>query len=438
MTKANVGMMALRSIMDGKAKVVFRNLSESLFVEEDERRLYQFIRRHVRKHNKVPSAVTAKAHGFDLPRVQEPPEYYSERLYNRAIFLAINSRQTELAKALGEGDMQAAVRCVREQYRAARAVRNANEFSTIQEVVKKAKSEYMDMKFQGGLPGITTGWPTMDEQTLGLCPGDLFTFAGRPGTRKTWRLLWMARAAWRAGYIPLVASGEMMDIAIVRRWLGIDTGINPKFIRTGRLQHWTEKKLFQAIELYDDMPPVYLVAGGFNKTIGGLEQLIEVLEPDIFFGDAFYLFRNDKTRKGASISDDLAENIHSIKGTLQDAAIPGAITVQFNRTVETNNQKDKRYSAANAVLDLNKIARSDAIGQDSDMVYGGKPCGPPYENSRSMNVPLKIREGDSDRTPFTIRTQDAPLDFSEVPPEELANEDSDDEEKAESNVKAMI
>lgn len=423
--------MALRSLLKANAKDEFRKLSESLFPKEEEVKFYNWIRKHLRTHKKLPSLVTARAHGFEMPKTEEPVEYYLDRLYDRGILYAIQSRQEMLAKAMASGDMKKALAICREQVQAAMSVQNPDEFATLAKIAKQeVLRDYFEMKFSGELPGITTGWQTMDRDTLGLCGGDLFTFAGRPGLGKTWRLLFMARAAWLAGFSPLVCSNEMLNPALVRRLLGLHSGINPRAIRSGKLQHWTEKKLLQVIDSLDDMPPFYLVAGKFNKTVGGIERLIEYLQPDGAYLDAAYLFKAAVQRRNASQSDDLAENIHAIKDLSQTYNIPSVITVQFNRNVDTNAKGGKRRNPANSELDLNYLAKSDAMGQDSDAVYGIRPRPAPHEKTQSTNVPLKIREGDTDAAPFIIHTKSAPMNFNELTEEELQLMEASDDEEA--------
>ena len=426
---ASLGTMALRAIMNAKAKNEFRQLHEGLFVKEEELELYAFIKGHLKKHKKLPDAVTAKSHGFEMPPANEPPEYYLERLHDRGVLWAIQTRQQPLADAIAKGDMKKALAICKEQVSAAMSVNNPAEYSTLVQASKEVLRDYYVMKFSGDIPGLTTGWKTMDHDTLGLCPGDLFTFAGRPGEGKTWRLLCMARAAWLAGYSPLIASNEMMNPALVRRLLGLETGINPRAIRTGKLNFWTENKLLQCVETAKDMPPVYLLTGKNNRTVGGVERILEVLRPDAAYLDAAYLFRRPNARRQDSKSEELAENIHDIKDMAVDYAIPVCITVQFNRTIESTTGKTSKRKKDDDQMTLNSIAKSDAMGQDSDMVYGTRRCKAPYEKTRAMNVPLKIREGDNDRSEFMIHTRSAPLDFSEVTPEEHAQDEASEGEE---------
>lgn len=428
---ASLGIMALRAILNAKDRNAFRALHVGLFTKEEEIELFTFIKTHLKKHRKLPNAVTVKSHGFEMPVVHEPPEYYAERLYERGILVAIQSRQQALADALAKGQVRKALAIVKEQLVAGQSIATPGEWTTLQAAAKEVLNEYQVAKYAGDIPGLTTGWPTMDKDTLGLNAADLFTFAGRPGEGKTWRLLCMARAIWLAGYSPLIASNEMLSPAMVRRWMGLQSGINPRAIRTGKLNHWTEKRLYTVVQGFNDYPPVYLVTGKKNRTIAGVQAIIEELQPDAAYLDAAYLYRREVVRRSDSRSDELAETIHDIKDTAVDFTIPIAITVQFNRMIEsTTGGGGKKKRSNDNQMTLNAIAKSDSIGQDSDIVYGTRGCGAPYEKTRAMNVPLKIREGDNDRSEFMIHTRSAPLDFSEVTPEELAKGDEEDEEES--------
>ncbi len=75
----------------------------------------------------------------------------------------------------------------------------------------------------------------LDEATAGAQAGDLVVVMARPWVGKSYTLMHMALSAWQAGCSVLFVTMEMTPLQVVRRILGMYSGVNPDLIRRGML-----------------------------------------------------------------------------------------------------------------------------------------------------------------------------------------------------------
>ena len=222
----------------------------------------------------------------------------------------------------------------------------------------------------------------------------------RPSVGKTYALLRMALAAWAEGCSILIVSMEMTPAQMIRRILGIRSGLNPDMIRKGQLSTYGLSRMLRtAHELGDeDRPPFNLVAGDFSKSTGDVDSLVQELRPDIVYIDASYLLR-PQVRKQARW-EAVAQVHEELKGTAMNRGIPVVCTVQFNRAAKAGSR---------GAYDLSMIGNADAIGQVATVAIGLRE-GPTSERStqRRFTV-MKNRDGQVGE--FTTRFQFEPMNF---------------------------
>jgi replicative DNA helicase len=230
-------------------------------------------------------------------------------------------------------------------------------------------------------------------------------------THNTWILMEMAYQAWRAGYSVLFVSMEMGNMQIGRRWLGRHAGINPKFLRTGEISHWIEQALHNTVHSASETSDnVRIMSGAMSKNVSDIEAVMAEHLPDIIYIDAAYLLSASKEvrRAGASKWEELTEVIRELKQLALRYNRPVIVSVQFNRNVSGNSQKE---------LDLRDIGGTDAIPQDASLVIGLRYGKPPHERLRRILQMLKNREGES---------RDLLVSFGFSPPLFLEIETDDD------------
>jgi replicative DNA helicase len=373
------------SIASGSVSSLMVDFKEA-YLLEDERPLFEFVRAHQQRYGHLPSSRTVANAGFNLGNFEESPLYYNDRLRQRFAYNVINERHPAFREALEARNMPVAVERLREMLVEVGTTTGEDTATTLVSEVVNVLDEFDRRKLRSGLAGITFGWPTLDELTLGAMGGDVIVIAGRPSMGKSWLLFESAFQAWRAGNSIAIISMEMGKVQVVRRWMGRHLGINPNFIRSGQVSAWTEEMLRGYADTASAMPRVSLISGDMEKQIDGIEATIREHLPDIIYIDAAYLLTPSGQSKGYISKWEM---ISKVIGQLKKLAVkynrPIFITVQFNRNQRNDSQKEP---------DLGDISGSDSIPQDASIICGVRLGLPPFESIRRRLLVMKNREGE--------------------------------------------
>ena len=368
----------------GSTASILRDVKPT-FLLESELPTYEFVVRHIRTHGTVPTAQTIVAAGLPTADAVEPVSYYAERIRQRFIYNVINERHPQLVDAMRDRNTDDAIATIRDILQEVGQAGSREMYSTLVAEVQGVVEEFDARRLQGGIAGVSTGWPSLDEMTQGMMGGDVIVIAGRPSMGKSWMLNEIGYKAWRSGKSVAAVSMEMGKRQFVRRWMGRHLGINPNFIRSGQLSQWTERSLRNYAEDVLSLPSLFVVSGDMEKHVEGLESFVAETSPDLILVDAAYLLTVEGRRKGGIAKWEM---IGEVIGALKKMAIrhdrPVVITVQFNR-----NQK----SSSSKSLDLGDIAGSDSIPQDASIVIGVRRGQPPFETVRRKIEVMKNREG---------------------------------------------
>lgn len=421
--------------MEDRNTKVLRDIDPEFYLERgegkkrsNERKAYDYIRRHFDDHQSLPTAKTvADNTGIVLPEVEEPAEYYLRRVRERALTNNIMDPYNRLQDALQNprskmDDMQEAIE---ELYRIkARFIDAGTGIETSDSLIDQVRTETYERRLTAGtLRGITTGYAELDEAMDGYNPGDLVVWVARPGRAKSWLLLKQCHAAWVAGYKPLYVSMEMGGVQNMRRMLGIHSGINPTFIKKGRISSLAQPVFQRAIDELLSKRPLPMVTANFSRTVDQIAQFISEHRPDIVFIDAGYLLSPKKKRYGSGgRRETISDVIEELKELAANTNIPFVITVQFNRQAEHRRRSGGAAYNPIAHLSLAEIGETDVIGQAATHVLGIEyPPDPLAQNQYRVIGFLKGREGETGwwLTNF-IPEQYSPVNLDIVPRENPA------------------
>jgi replicative DNA helicase len=137
-----------------------------------------------------------------------------------------------------------------------------SSFLTMSELTQRSAERYSCLKNGEDMPGIRTGFRTIDRLTGGFRNSQLIIIAGRPGTGKTAfacnLLAHMASAGNQCGFFSLEMSADELD----DRWNAAEARVNSAVLKFGgRIDDSTWAKLIDAFErkskwpvLVDDTP----------------------------------------------------------------------------------------------------------------------------------------------------------------------------------------
>ena len=148
---------------------------------------------------------------------------------------AADEIQSLVAEGTGEADtvLEAAERKIY----ALRQGRNVGGLQPVSMVIQRVYSALSDAAVNGGgIPGLSTGMPDLDQVTMGLKKGELILIAARPGQGKTSMALNLARyIGEHSGQTVAVFSLEMSREELVQRLLSSAAMVDGKKLAMGRL-----------------------------------------------------------------------------------------------------------------------------------------------------------------------------------------------------------
>lgn len=401
----SLGMQFIHALVTGESTVPLRDVREEFFVKH-EKPAFKFTKTHLKRHGVLPSLDTLEENGYDVTRSREPAEYYSAKLRERYIYTLIRSNSDKLAGYMRTKDVANALAVIKEIATVGGHVLEPDSFSSLQLEASELLADYYRVK-ESGVPdfGITTGWASLDDMTMGFQAGDLIAIAARPNVGKTWILLFCAYMAWCSGKSIGIISMEMTKKQMVRRFVSFITRANPRLLREGSLSTWAEEMLRGAVRGIRRRPPVWINSSDMrNKSTALVEKLFAEHMPDIVFIDSAYRMIPSETRYNMSTTDRNEQVVNELKQIAIHFDRPVVAVNQYNRTVKQRGQAQ--------AADLGTAKGTDAWEQDSSIFIGVRHGPAPFEDSSRILDLTKNREGPIGALRINFGFE--PLDFSEI------------------------
>ena len=224
-------------------------------------------------------------------------------------------------------------------------------------VIKKIEQAAQN---ENGISGITSGFPSIDRITQGWQNSDMVVIAARPSMGKTAFSLSMACNIAASGIPCAFFSLEMSKEQIVQRILSMETGINSKQIRSGKLSTDEWQHLENFVTPIEGMP-IVIDDQAAMKTLDfrtKAKNYVEKYGVKIIIIDYLQLMKSSE--KSQNREREVAEISSTIKAVAKELNVPVIALSQLNRAVESR-QGDKRPTLAD-------LRDSGAIEQDADLV----------------------------------------------------------------------
>ena len=405
------------SIVKHKDKRTLLLLKESQFASADEVKAFRELKRHVNRHGEFPTKPTVR-NRFKVPFIAtpEPVSFYFDGLINRAKYNTIRNEYPALTEAMSSMDVEAAERILSSMNSKVKMLSSniGGAVKTFDDIAQEVIADYRLAQMSGGMRGITCGWPEIDLETGGYANGDLAAWVARLGRGKTWLLLYQAFHAAMANKSVMFVSPEVPDVQLVRRMIGILTGLNPRLIARGQLSTDLYRGMVQTIDGIRNQLPIVFAAVNYKKSMPFVNAMVEQFEPDIVFIDAAYLVSPEKKRGGSGGRREvISDVIEEIKDSATSQNIPYVISVQFNRqAVKSEKNEGEQRTRANplAHLGMHKIGETDVIGQVASLVFAAELGDAPNVNNERWIGIQKGREGEGGF--WKINYKFNPFDFS--------------------------
>lgn len=140
---------------------------------------------------------------------------------------------------------------------------------------------------EGAITGTPTGFPSLDELTNGLQPGELILLASRPGIGKTAFVLEIASRTALAGGHVYVHATDLSPTEIAMRLIAMKARVGMDRLRSGQLEDEDWQNISLAIRALKNASIV--IGGAPLAGLGGLRQQLQRVvhnyEPDLIVVD---------------------------------------------------------------------------------------------------------------------------------------------------------
>jgi len=380
---------------------------EEHYFKGSELSLYSLIYNHVASFGKLPHPDTIKeTDGFEdaLVDVKEPPEFYMQAVETRFMYSQLKEAVIQAQELLKDELPQDAYVVLAERISNLSKVKKRKHLFDFRDAAEKIFSMYKMEKADTGDYLVKFGWPTLDNMTGGIRPGDMVSFVGRPAAGKTFQLLYSAHRNWNeSNHVPLFVSMEMTATIIQQRLAAMHTSKPLANLLKGMLSTSALDKMMAGLSAMKGKErPFWLIDGNLTVNVDDIVMAARQLQPTAIYVDGAYLLRhpNPKVSKWDRMSDN-AEMLKQLVAT--DLGIPVICSYQFNRDSKKKKKEDK--------AGVEDIYGSDSIGQLSTVVLGLFEEESIETMHRRRIEVIKGRNGETGS--FCIRWNFNQMDFSE-------------------------
>lgn len=340
-----------------------RGARDSWFVDEEDRRIWVFLRTHFSKYGECPSieVVNDNFPTYKLLDVTDSIDYLIDDLIAKRRKVATSNMLREaITKIEREQDHEGALLALQSgivqiEQSGLSQTSDVNLIKTTEE----RWEEYQALKLNPGLLGWPTGFPTIDSVTNGLQNGQLLVLTAQPKTGKSTLLMQIAHNIHKAGAVPLFQSFEMSNSEQQKRYDIMRAQISYQRLITGTLTPEEEARYRNSLsDMSEDEHNFWLVDAVNGATVSAIASKVQTLQPDIIFIDGVYLMIDEQS--GESNTPLAITNItRSLKRLAQKFNKPVFITTQ---SLTWKMRKGKVTS--------DSIGYSSSFFQDADVLFG--------------------------------------------------------------------
>ena len=278
-------------------------------------------------------------------------KHYAAIVKEKATLRAIIETANQLSKAAYEASEDASAILSRAD-RTFLDLQNGHAHSGLVDVRQSYKRLYTDLEdrqaHRGGLRGVTTGFQSLDDLTLGWRPGWLVVIAARPSVGKSLMVQASAIAAAKTGKRVAFFSLEMRRGELEDRLLSSLAQVDHMRIQSGHLGQADSAKLIEAFETIRELPILVLDKPG--QTALDVRTACRRAHADGGLGlivvDYVQLMGSSLDRKNANqneIITDISKRLKDVAGELQT---PVLLVSQLKRIEGRPKLDDLRESGS--------------------------------------------------------------------------------------------
>lgn len=379
-----------KAIADRNLSPLFsRNITDNWFRDDNDRRLFQFLRKHFASYSECPS-ITAIKENFpnydDQVVVDDKIEYLIDAVItNRRREATIKVVEQAIATLDKEGHEEALVAI---QGGLAAIDQEGFSFSKDVDLTVNAEvryQEYLDRKNRpDSMLGYATGFPSIDQTLSGIQKGQLIVLAALPKTGKSTLLMQMALNMHAEGHSILFASLEMTAFEQALRYDSMRSKLAYQRLSTGTMTSEEEARYLRNLKNLNDYEAGFHVINsesGRGFTLTNIANKIQTIQPDVVIIDGTYLMVDENGEKEGS-PQAITNITRGSKRLAMSAEVPILMSTQFLES-KTKGGKADMYS----------IGYSSSFGQDADVVFGLEKQDENISDMRTLKIMASRNSG---------------------------------------------
>lgn len=356
-----------------------RNVSDSWFPDDDDKRVWVFLRTHFSKYAECPSLEVVKSN-FPTYHVQELTDsidYLLDDLVDKRRKNSITTTLRSAVDAIQNDKSHEDALLIMQNGIVKLEEEGLNKTSDVNLIATTESrwDDYVFRKNNPGLLGIATGFPTIDEVTNGLQKGQLIVVVATPKTGKSTLAMQISDNVHKQGHATMFQSFEMSNREQQDRYDSMRAKISHNRLITGKLSADEENRFKDSLEeMAKGDTDFWLVDSAHGITVSAIHSKIQTLQPSLVVIDGVYLMMDEQT--GESNTPQALTNItRSLKRLAQRTNKPIIITTQ------ALNWKTKKGKVS-----TDSIGYSSSFLQDADVVFGLEREDETVDDTRILKV----------------------------------------------------
>lgn len=348
-------------------KVLDRGVTPRWFYNKDDKDALEFILKHYDTYGNVPTKATMLSQfgsGYKIVGIAESLDYLLDACAEHCQWMHAKGVSLDVADALKDGRTADAVKELEEglvRVRSFSPMKTTLVNSMDNDRLDERWDEYDKRKTASGLLGYATGFPTIDDATLGLQDGQLITVLAQHKVGKTTLCLAMGNHIYVEHKAPILfVTFEMGVRELEQRQEALMAHINFRRLQQGDLTPLEEKKYADWLD-YSQAHyswPFHFMDVSSGATVSSVEAQAVRYDPAVIFVDGIYMMRDEMTG-----DVNTWESLTNITRSLKRLATRLDKPIVINSQALHSKSKGKRIATESA-------GYSSSFGQDSDVVLG--------------------------------------------------------------------
>ena len=355
------------------------NVSDAWFTDDEDQRVWKFLRNHFSKYAECPSPEVVKENfpTYTLQPITDSLDFLLDDLIDKRRKNSIVSTLRTAVDEIQQNNNHESALMIMQSGIVRLEDEGLNKTSDVN-LITTTESRWEDYVFRKnnpGLLGIATGFPTIDAVTNGLQKGQLIVVVATPKTGKSTLAMQVSDNVHQQGFSAMFQSFEMSNREQQDRYDSMRAKVSHNRLITGNLTADEEKRYKETL---DEMSKVdtnfWLVDSAHGITVSAIQSKIQTLQPDLVVIDGVYLMMDEQT--GESNTPQALTNItRSLKRLAQRTNRPIVITTQ------ALNWKTKKGKVS-----TDSIGYSSSFLQDADVVFGLEREDETVDDTRILKV----------------------------------------------------